>query len=193
VSLNSANGEWLFDFISAGGPGEGKLMKILQDEDGQVLAITILGAAMLMGVIGLAIDVGMLFRAQRQAGLRRDAGAVAGALELAYNGQTNATANAKNAAVTNGIKDPTNVNVSLSGGGSHTGSGFVQVAVSQPNPTIFMNAPSRLMHANNFATVNVAARAVAGITPGPACIYLLNQTASGALSAKGAFTVNAAG
>jgi hypothetical protein len=141
----------------------------------------------LLGVLALAIDVGMLFRAKRQAQTAADAGAIAGALELAYNGSTNVTTNAKSAAQANGVKDPaTQVTVSTTGGGYHVGTGFVQVAVIQPNPTIFM---SMFGH----STVNVGARAVAGITPAPACIYLLDPSMQGALSAKGAFTVNAAG
>lgn len=168
-------------------------MKILRDEDGQVLAVAVCSAAMLMGLIGLAVDVSMLFRAERQAQTAADAAAVAGALELHYNGSTNVSTNAVSAAEANGITSANQVSVSTNGGGYHKGSGFVQVIINQPNPTIFMHTMSQLMNGNNWGSVNVSARAVAGITPDPSCIYLLDPSVSGALSTKGAATVDSAG
>jgi hypothetical protein len=168
-------------------------MKILRNEEGQVIPLAILGGAMFMGAVGLAIDVGLTFRAQRQAQVAADAGAIAGALELHYNGSTNASTNATNAAKANAIPSSSTVLVSMTGGGSHTGAGFVEVAVKAPTPTIFMAAMSGLLGGNSFKNGLVGARAVAGITPDLSCIYLLDPGAQGALSAKGAFTVNSPG
>jgi hypothetical protein len=161
-------------------------MRILKDEDGQVLVLTVLSATLLLACVALAVDVGTLFNAKRKVQIAADAAAVAGALEWEYNGSSNAPTNAKNAAQANGITDANQVSVNLSGGGYHTGSGFVEVVVRQPNPTFFMGMfmPGQ---------VNVAARAVAGVTPNPSCVILLNPSAPGALSAKGAFTVNSTG
>jgi hypothetical protein len=51
--------------------------------------------------------------------------------------------------------------------GYHTSKGYVEVIVTQPNPTFFMGL-------FGFGSVNVAARAVAGTGgPGPACIDTL--------------------
>jgi len=161
-------------------------MKIFRDEDGQLMVFTALGMIMLLGLVALAVDVSLLFRAKRQAQIAADAGAIAGALELEYNGASNVVTNSQNAALANGMTNTNQVTVSTSGGGSHTGSGFVQVIVNKPNPTFFMTMFGR-------PTVNVAARAIAGITPAPSCIYLLDPSVQGALSAKGAFTVNSAG
>jgi hypothetical protein len=166
-------------------------MKILRQEEGQVVPIIIVGAAMIIGLIGLSVDTGLLFRAQRQAQIAADSGAIAGAIELNYNGSTNVSTNAIAAAQSNGVTNANQVAVSASGGGSHTGTGFVQVTITQPNPTIFMATMSMLIGGHNFQSVNVGARAVAGITPDPSCIYLLNKTSSGALTAQGAFTVSA--
>lgn len=168
-------------------------MKILRNEEGQVLLTTVLGMALFMGLVGLAVDVGMLFRATRQAQIAADSAAIAGALEMQYNGSTNVTTRAQNAALANGATATNQVTVSTNGGGYHVGTGFVQVVVSQPKPTIFMATMSQLMGANNYQGVHVAARAVAGVTPDPSCIYLLDGTAQGALSAQGNFTINAAG
>src|SRR6516162_278919 len=113
-------------------------MKIFRDEDGQLMVFTALGMIMLLGLVALAVDVSLLFRAKRQAQIAADAGAIAGALELEYNGASNVVTNSQNAALANGMTNTNQVTVSTSGGGSHTGSGFVQVIVNKPNPTFFM-------------------------------------------------------
>src|SRR5215469_15560656 len=105
-------------------------MKILRDEDGQVLVVAVCSVGMLLGLIGLAVDVSMLFRAERQAQIAADAAAIAGALELQYNGSTNVQTNAVNAAEANGVTAASQVAVSTNGGGYHTGSGFVQVVIT---------------------------------------------------------------
>lgn len=167
-------------------------MNRLRQEEGQVIPIMIVGAAMIMGLVGLAVDTGLLFRAQRQAQIAADAAAISGAIELNYNGSTNVKTNAQAAAKSNGVPDSNNVAVSTTGGGYHTGSGFVQVTITQPNPTIFLATMGQLINAGNrWQSVNVGARAVAGVTPDPSCIYLLNQSSSGALSAKGSFSISA--
>lgn len=169
-------------------------MKRMLKEDGQVLVTAVCSLGMLLGLIGLAVDVSMLFRAERQAQIAADAGAIAGALELHYNGSTNVQTNAVNAAEANGVTAASQVAVSPNGGGYHTGTGFVQVVITKPNPTIFLHAMSVLaLHSNNWGSVNVGARAVAGVTPDPSCIYLLDPTVSGALSTQGASTVNSSG
>ena len=163
------------------------LKRIVKNESGQVIVLTILSMAVLMACIGLAVDVGTLFNAKRKVQIAADAGAAAGALELAYNGSSNVTTNADNAAMANGIKNSNQITVNLSpSDGYHRGSGFVEVVVRQPNPTIFMGlfVPSKL---------KVAARAVAGITPAPSCGYVLDSTAKGALSLGGNATINSTG
>ena len=70
--------------------------------------------------------------------------------------------------------------------------GFVEVVITQPNPTIFMSTFSMLFGGNNFSTVNVSARAVAG-SPGASnsCVYILDPTASDAMDLQGSFDVSA--
>jgi hypothetical protein len=161
-------------------------MKILRSEEGQLVVFTALGMVMLAGCVALAVDVSLLFRAKRQAQIAADAAAIAGALELRYNGTTNVQTNAVNAALTNGMTNSNQVTVSTSGGGNHTGFGFVQVVVQKPNPTFFMSLFGR-------SSVDVGARAVAGITPDPNCSYVLDPHLQGALTGQGKFTVNSAG
>ena len=173
-------------------------MRIRNDESGQVLVITVLCMTVLMGFMGLAVDVGLLFRAQRNLQTAADAAAIAGALDYLYNNSsTGATAAARQASSTNGVTNGSNGTVvavhTPPSQGPNTGSGgFVEVVVTQPNPTIFMSTFSRLFGGNNFSTVNVAARAVAG-APGTSnsCVYILDPTAADAMELQGSFDVSA--
>jgi hypothetical protein len=148
------------------------LKRFVKDESGQVLVLTLLSLSLLMAMLALAIDVGVLFRARRVAQTAADAGATAGALEWNYNGVTNVASVARTAAGNNGITNTaTNVHVNMSPNITstyHNTSGYVEVVVSQPNPTFFMSL-------FNFSPLNVTARGIAGITPGPSCIIALDR------------------
>lgn len=131
-----------------------------------MIVLTALCLVVLLGFVGIAIDVGLLFRAKQNVRIAADAAAIAGALDLGYG--LSPTTGALNAAAANGITDPTQVVVNNPPlHGSHFGSGYVEVIITQPNPTFFMQL-------FQFTSMNVAARAVAGTSgPGPACIYAL--------------------
>jgi hypothetical protein len=164
-------------------------MKMFRDEAGQTLVFTAFLMCCLFGFMAMAIDVGVLLRAQRRMQTAADAGAIAGGLEYFYHGTTNVTSVAKAAAGNNGVSDPNQVTVTIPPvHGWHTGAGYLEVAISQPNPTVFMTVLAGLLPGNassNYKTVNVGARAVAGIVPAASCVYLLNQTDAGALTVKG--------
>jgi hypothetical protein len=146
-------------------------MRIREDESGQMLVMTALSLVLLLGFVALAVDVGVLFRAQRNMQIAADAAAVAAALDNQY-GTATPTAAAQAAALANGVASSyvTVNNPPVSGW--HTGVGYIEVIVSQPNPTYFMGL-------FGFNSINVAARSVAGIVPSPSCIYVLNTTNSG--------------
>ena len=78
-------------------------MKLMKDESGQILALTVLSMTLLIACIALAVDVGVLFRAKRQAQIAADAAAVAGAMENFYHGSANAVAVGQAAGAANGI------------------------------------------------------------------------------------------
>jgi uncharacterized membrane protein len=63
-----------------------KSVKRLLDEDGQVLVITLLCMGVLVGAMGLALDVGILFRARRNMQIAADAAAMAGATPRSQEG-----------------------------------------------------------------------------------------------------------
>lgn len=165
-------------------------MKLFRDENGQTLIFTAFLMCCLMGFMAVAIDVGVLFRAQRKVQTAADAAAVAGTLEYYYHGSGNAASVAKNAATVagSGVTDQNQVTVNIPpASGWHTGSAYLEVVIRQPNTTLFMGAFAGLFPGGgtSFSPMTVAARAVGGIIPGASCVYLLNQSDPGALTVKG--------
>ena len=160
-------------------PIRGRTKKIYQNEEGQTLIFTTVCMAALCGFLALALDVGLMFNARHRVQTAADAAAIAGAIELGYNGSigtgsaNNIVIAARAAAGVNGITDTTHqVAVNLSPtAGYHTGSSYVEVIITQPNPTLFMSLFGR-------PTMNVAARAVGGTPPSATCMYILDNKPS---------------
>ena len=161
-------------------------MRIREDESGQMLVMTALSLVLLMGSLALAIDVGVLFRAQRNMQIAADAAAVAAALNDQYGATSTPTAAANAAALANGVASTYVTVNNPPASGWHTGVGYIEVIVNQPNPTYFMS-----MFGIN--PVNVAARAVAGIVPSPSCIYILNPTGANSFYIKGNSSIQTPG
>lgn len=165
-------------------------MRFIRDQRGQTLIITALGMTVLMGMMGLAIDVGLLFRAKRVAQTGADAAAIAGALNYEYNGSTTtATTAARSAAGSNGIPNPSS-NVTLNFNPNitspyHNTAGYVQAVVSVPNPTLFISAFEK-----TSKSFTVTARAIAGTTPSTACVYVLDPTDASTLYIQGAADIS---
>lgn len=171
-------------------------LKKIKEDSGQMLVMTLLAMSVLLGFLAIAIDVGVLFDAKRRVQTAADGAAIAGALEWEYNGSTNVTSVARTAAGNNGIANTaTTVNVNVSPNITspyHNASGYVEVVVHQPNPSAFMNLfKAWSSHgADSMPTVNVTARAIAGITPAPNCdIQLDNNNDDNALWVKGNTTI----
>ena len=175
-------------------------LKSLFDEKGQVLVMTVFCMAVLLGMLGLAVDVGVLFHARRQMQSVADAAAMAGATEMFYNGVTNVDARAKEAAKANGVDSAVSGNTvivttspTLTGGVACPT--CVKVQVAKPNPTVFMQTMSSLFFGtHNYNTVNVSAAAVAG-APGASqtCMYVMDPHGSSSLWIHGAGEINAPG
>ena len=143
-------------------------MNLIRDERGQTMIVTALCIASLCGMAGFAVDVGTLFRAKRNLQTAADAAAVAGADESKY-GDWKAAAKA--AAAQNGITDGSGgatvtVNNPPSSGSHASG---VEVIITVSEPTYFM----KVFH---LTSMNVSARAVAGLTAGSGCIYTLGTS-----------------
>jgi Putative Flp pilus-assembly TadE/G-like len=164
-------------------------MKVLREENGQMLILTVLSMTVLFGFLAFATDVGLMFRARRNAQIAADAAATAGAIDINY-GSTNAIALAagQTAATNNGFTNGSNGTVvainTPPAYGYHTSTGYVEAIIQEPNPTIFMNMLG-------FHSMTVAARAVAG----PAgyshqCMWLMNKKGTD-LYLQGSATIEA--
>jgi Flp pilus assembly protein TadG len=163
-------------------------MSFRRDESGQVLILTTLSMTILFGFMAFAIDVGLLFNAKRKLQNAVDAAATSAAIDYMFNAsKTTATTAADNAVTANGISNAT-VKVNFAPNITstyHNSSYYVEVIVTQPNPTFFMGM-------FNQSSVKIAARAVAGMPgQGNACVIVLNPTASGAMTLQGSFNVSA--
>lgn len=158
-------------------------MKWFRREEGQTLVLTALCASCLIGFMALAVDVGLVFRSQRNLQIAADAAATAAALDYFYNsGGVNPIAAAKtvgtNAAIANGVDTSKGATITINdGNGSnittpwHNSAGYFEAILSEPSPMAFMGY-------FGIGSMTVKARAVAG-TPGAntkSCIYVLNPT-----------------
>ncbi len=180
-------------------------MKMFRDEEGQTLVFTALLMCCLFGFMALALDIGVLYRAQRRTQIAADSAAAAAGLAADYNmsvtgcGTVAGTASASvrcaaaNAAAANGVSASQMTVNSPPAYGYHTGPEYTEVIIYQPNPTLFMSAFSgtQLGGGNaNYKTMTVGARAVSGIVPGVACAIALDPTAHDAVDVQGAAVIN---
>jgi hypothetical protein len=152
---------------------------------------------MLLGVAALAVDIGDLWTTRRLMQSAADAGAVAGASEIAIGGSSTAiAAAAKDAASHNGFADggtrpgtSNTITVAVhnppTSGPYAANSGAVEVDVSQTQPTYFMKVLG-------MQTVPVSTTAVAVTLSSGSCVYSLDKSASGATTVGGTATVNSA-
>jgi hypothetical protein len=184
-------------------------MRKWRNESGQVLVLTALSMTMLLGLMGLAVDVGQLFHAKRSLQIGADDAAVSGVLAYKYGTEAGKSSSAistdiQNAAAAalaaNGLSSatvtssyssnvttPTLFVASPPADGPNRGTtGFVEAILTVPQSTIFMGL-------FGFRSVNVMTRAVAGVgSASSGCIYVLNPTnASPAAYFAGNFNVQA--
>jgi hypothetical protein len=146
-------------------------------ESGQTTVVmTLFMATFLTGFIGLGIDANNLFAAKRQAQAAADAAAIAAA-EESPNGTDAQNSAAAAIAKLNGFDNgaatnPASVNVTTPSGGNYGGaSGYVQVVVSKPVPTIFAG------YVTGSSTITVSGRSVAARDQtSPSCICLEGTT-----------------
>src|SRR5579863_9751731 len=151
---------------------------------GQVMVLICVSLIALVGMVAVVTDFSFMQHQRNMMQTAADSAAMAGAEELSYG---DLVAAGKADAASNGYTDGSNkVTVSMnnppSTGPNASNSGYVEAIVSEPAPTYFL----RVLGVN---TMTVSARAVAYEGNGPNCIYVLNPTASGALSANGSATV----
>ncbi|HEY3706579.1 MAG TPA: TadE/TadG family type IV pilus assembly protein [Terracidiphilus sp.] len=158
-------------------------MKILKDENGNVLTLIALSLTLLMGMIALATDVGMLYRTKRMVQKAADSGALLAAAQIKTDttGQTGANTGATQNGLTLGSSSgQASVTAAVQTANSTTG--FVQVKVTQHSATIFMP-----ILGSKFKTIDVSAVAAASykLAVNDECMLGLSQTGAQVPNASG--------
>ncbi len=164
-------------------------MRIHRDERGQTILLVALSLPLLLGFIGMATDVGALFKDKRTMQTAADAGAIAGALHISDG--TSITA-AKAATATNGYTDGSNgvvVTVPSAANGPnwpasnyYHQANYVEVTITKTESTIFLAL-------FGYPSVTVQARAVGtNQGGGNGCVYTLGTSGPG-LSVQGSLNI----
>jgi Flp pilus assembly protein TadG len=174
--------------ISSSRRPEEEVMKVLRDESGQAMILVLLSMTVLLGLVGFAADVGVLFHTKRNLQIAADSAAIAGAAELGYADLTTSAAG-QAAATQNGFTNGVNGAVVAINNpplyGVHAGNAaFVEAVVTQKQRTVFAATFAALFHGTSLKTMTVAARAVATNGVGQGCIYTLG-TSGADISATG--------
>jgi Flp pilus assembly protein TadG len=167
------------------------LKRFLRVDEGQALVLTALALVVLVLMAGLGVDVGYLRYQKQQMQKAADAGALAGATALAYNGNWNAAAvadvNANGFSATKSDGTSTGVTITVAKpweGSFALQDGYVEVSVTQPQPTFFMKVVP------GHDTVAVRSWAVASaVAPGSFCIIAMDPTDSRSFLVDGGVTI----
>jgi Flp pilus assembly protein TadG len=161
-------------------------LKPFEDQKGQVLVMTVVSLVMLLGIVALAIDASFMYDKRNELHAAADAAAKVGAIELRRNSgatitelkrfadeQVNALGlSAAACGATSGASvcinhPPVNGPFNCTNLPGDCNS-FVEAIVSQQTGTFFARILGRL-------TMTPAARAVAGVSPGPNCMVVFDH------------------
>jgi Flp pilus assembly protein TadG len=176
-----------------------------QNDAGQALVVVALGMVVILGFLGLGLDLGYLRMIKRQTQKAADAAAIAAAMELTYCGGTSNCSTlqkaAQDALTENNLPSSSlftqcaassgnltitvnNPPCALGTADPHKGdSHYVEVVVSQVEPLTF----SRLFGVNN---ATVSARSEAALGGGGNCVYALDPSDSATLAVDLLASVN---
>ena len=165
------------------------LKRFLRVDEGQALVLTALALVVLVLMAGLGVDVGYLRYQKQQMQKAADAGALAGATALAYNGAWKAAAvadvnaNGFSATKSDGTSTGVTITVDKPWEGPFAGqAGYVEVSVTQPQPTFFM----KVILPPDQNTVAVRSWAVASaLAPPPMCIYSMDPASPDTFDVRG--------
>lgn len=166
------------------GAGGNVAIKYHKAEEGTILIAFVLIIPVLMGAIGMGVDVGTWLSSQRNLQTAADAAALAGAHEIA-NGRSESQAetSALAAAQANGYTGAALVPVF---GTDSSGNVTVTVNLSETAPLYFTN---QLL----TTPITISTSAMAGLQPGgsgPYCALTLSKTASDSVLMNGSLTVD---
>jgi Flp pilus assembly protein TadG len=171
-----------------------------RNDAGQTLAVVAVSIVVILGFLGLGLDVGYMRSMRRRVQLAADAAAIAGATELPYCSTSNCSAlttAAQSALTENGFTSSTLItgtsscsnlsgltiivnNPPLCAGSTsvdpnYKNPNYVEVVVSQVEPTVFA-------HALGVNNATIVARSEAALPGGGNVLYALDQTDPNSLS-----------
>ena len=162
---------------------------LLRDESGQALIFVALSMTIILGVVGMATDVGTLLHDKRDLQIAADAAAIAGAVEENFNPAAASVQAAGAAAATqNGLTNGSNGAVVTINPppvyGPHAGAaGYVEAIVTKTEPVFFMKL-------FGFPSMNVTARAVAfNGAASTNCLLAINPNQPDTIHLQGSFNV----
>ena len=155
-------------------------MRRHKSETGQALLLMALSMIVLCGFAGLGIDMGYLRYMKRQMQSATDSAALAGAAEVGYGDVTSAAdADASTNGFTNGVNGASiTVNNPPTSGPKQGNAQYVEVLISQQQPTFFMKLLG--VQSEMVSTRSVAYSGISG-----ACIYALDPSQSSAFTVNG--------
>ncbi|MDH3473337.1 MAG: pilus assembly protein TadG-related protein [Rhodospirillales bacterium] len=165
-----------------------KFNAFAKDSSGSVFVYTAASLAVLLGMAGLAVDLGYWYWSQRDMQSAADSAAMSAALEMAR-GATPAEieTRARDSATLNGYQHGLATLVTINrppAAGVHAGDNNYVEAIVQQDQSGFVSA---MVHSGDMT---VAARAVATLAGAPSCVIALDPSADGAISVEGNTTVD---
>jgi Flp pilus assembly protein TadG len=172
--LGQAHGSRIFELIG----------QLRRDESGSYLIISALLMPVLIGIVGLATDVGLWTYTHQYMQSAADSGAVSAATAYAIDNTADLSIQANSVTsgygFTNGVSGSSvSVFRPPQSGTYSTNTNAIEVIVSQPQARLF----SRIISSQS---VPVTAHAIAiGQNNGKGCVLALNKMASGAITAQG--------
>ena len=162
--------------------------RLLGHKDGGVITYTALALPVLVGAVGLAVDVTSWHVNQRTVQAATDSAAVAAALEIMRSGDeasiiAAATSDAAYNGYDTGLGDAITVNYPPNGGMAIGAGDSVEIIVQRSAPSffasLFLEGP-----------VDLSARAVARVEINDTCVWALDPSARGAVKVAGGAQVN---
>lgn len=160
--------------------------RLRSDESGAMLVVMALMMTLLMGLLGVGVEVGSWYMTRRTLQTAADAAAIAGALEEARGTAARVTTAATREATRNGAvaaKDVIRINAPPTSGAYAGDAQAVEAIIVRPEGRLF----SAVLSSD---AMTISARAVARVrTVGQACVLALDSSASGAITGQGSSTL----
>jgi len=150
-------------------------MKFVRAQQGQVMVLVALSVVVLLGFMGLATDLGVLWATRRRAQTAADAAAVAGANATLGSDSSAYSTAATDVASLNGFTDgsqSTSITVSQPSPSGYPSGTYVQVNITKTVSTYFLGVLG-------YRTIPITVTALAGNTSGPNTVIALNGSGSG--------------